>query len=114
MSVDCGVQVSVSGACSAGSRSGSGTSLGAAFAVRPPAAVGDASDFLCIVMHHVPGIPCHNFLDLPIHLVVRIDETTTVQAELGQVPDDGAPTDRNTVYMQFEGYSGCRPLVLAP
>lgn len=30
------------------------------------------------------------------------------------MPGDGAPTDRYTVCMQFEGDAGCRPLVLAP
>lgn len=109
------MQVGVSGACSAGSRSGSGTSLGAAFAVCPPTTtVRDASGLLDVQVHHVPGMPRGDPLDFTVGLAVRVYESTTVQAELGQVPGDGASTDRNTVCMQFEGYAGCRPLMLAP
>jgi hypothetical protein len=55
-------------------------------------------------------------LDFPVRLrlTVRVDESAAVQAELGQVPGDCAPTDRNTVCMQFEGDAGRRPLMPAP
>lgn len=91
--------------------------IGAGFAVRPlAAAVGDASDFLHVQVHHVPGMLRGDRLDFPVRLrlIVRVDESAAVQAELGQVPGDCAPTDRNTVCMQFEGDAGRRPLMPAP
>ncbi|CCW15591.1 hypothetical protein EBESD8_61680 [Rhodococcus aetherivorans] len=43
----------------------------------------------------------------------RVEESAPVQAEVGQVPADGAHRDRAPVGGQFEGDATCRPLLLA-
>ena len=82
--------------------------------VRIAAAVGDAADFFHVQVDHVSGVLGSNRLDLPVVLAVGVDESAAVQAELGQVAGDRAPTDGGAVGMQLECDAGCRPLALAP
>jgi len=85
--------------------------LVAAPAVDPPTpAVGDPADFLDVDVHHVAGPAGDDPAWFPVVLTVRVEESAPVQAEVSEVPADGAHRDGDAVGAQFVGDAGGGPL----
>lgn len=107
------MQVDVAGAGTGGLGALDFLGLIRALAVDPPAtAVGDSADFFDVDVHHVAGPAGDDPAWLAVVLAVRIEELAPVQAEVSEVPADGAYRDADAVGGELVCDTSRGPLVL--